>query len=88
MELEDSGFPETPLAVNVTGALVTPALEAAVSVNVCGEPIPTVAEPGATPTPEGRPLNTSVMLPAESFSAATWKTMLVVPPCVMLTAAG
>lgn len=65
MELEDSGFPETPVAVSVTGVLVTPALEAAVSVKVCAEPIPTVAEPGATPTPFGRPLNTSVILPVE-----------------------
>jgi hypothetical protein len=65
MELELNGFPETPVAVSVTGALVTGAFAAALRQNVWGEPIPTVAEPGATPTPVGSPLSTSVILPVE-----------------------
>jgi hypothetical protein len=83
IELESSGFPDTPVAVNVTGAGVTAALEAAFSTNVCGDPIPTVAEPGATPTPGGSPLNTSVMLPVEPLTALTWNMTGVVPPCVI-----
>jgi hypothetical protein len=83
IELESSGLPDTPVAVSVTGPVVTGALVAALSTNVCGDPIPTVAEPGATPTPGGSPLSTSVMLPAEPFTGATWKTTGVVPPCVI-----
>ncbi len=71
IELELSALPETPVAVNVTGALVTGALDAALSTNVCGEPIPTVATPGAMPTPFGRPLNARVMLPVEPCTGAT-----------------
>jgi hypothetical protein len=71
IELELNGFPDIPVAVRVTGALVTGALDAALSTNVCGEPIPTVAEPGETPTLAGNPLNTSVMLPVEPCTAAT-----------------
>jgi hypothetical protein len=87
IELESSGFPDTPLAVSVTGAVVTGAVDAALSTNVCGDPIPTVAEPGATPTPDGSPLSTSVMLPFEPFTGATWKTVGVVPPCVIVAVA-
>jgi hypothetical protein len=83
IELESSGLPDTPVAVKVTGAAVTAALEAAFSTNVCGDPIPTVAEPGATPTPGGSPLSTSVMLPAEPLTALTWNMTGVVPPCVI-----
>jgi hypothetical protein len=87
IELESSGFPDTPVAVNVTGAGVTAALEAAFNTNVCGDPIPTVAEPGAIPTPVGSPLSTSVMLPADPFTDVTWKTVGVVPPCVIVAVA-
>jgi hypothetical protein len=83
IELESSGFPETPVAVSVTGALVTGAFAAAFRQNVWGDPIPTVAEPGATPTPDGSPLSTSVMLPAEPLTALTWNVIGVVPPCVI-----
>jgi hypothetical protein len=83
IELESSGFPDTPVAVKVTGEAVTAAPEAAFSTNVWGEPIPTVAEPGATPTPGGNPLSTSVMLPAEPLTALTWNVTGVVPPCVI-----
>jgi hypothetical protein len=71
IEFESSELPETPVAVSVTGALVTGALDAALSMKVCGDPIPTVAEPGATPTFAGSPLNTRVMLPVEPDTAAT-----------------
>jgi hypothetical protein len=87
MELESSGFPETPVAVKVTGALVTEAFVAAVNTNVCGEPIPTVADPGATPTFRGSPLSTSVMLPEEPCTAVTWNWMGVVPPWMMVALA-
>ena len=69
IELELSGFPETPVAVSVTGALVTAAFAAAFRQKVCDDPIPTVAAPGATPTPAGRPLNISVILPVEPCTA-------------------
>lgn len=49
--LADSGLPETPVAVSVTGAAVTGAAAAAFNAKVWTEPIPTVADPGATPTP-------------------------------------
>jgi hypothetical protein len=71
IELELNGFPDIPVAVSVTGALVTGALDAALSTNVCGDPIPTVAVPGATPTFGGSPLNTRLMLPVEPCTAAT-----------------
>jgi hypothetical protein len=87
MELESSGFPETPVAVKVTGVLVTAAFVAAVKTYVCGEPIPTVAEPGATPTFGGSPLSTRVMLPEEPCTAVTWNWMGVVAPWVMLAVA-
>lgn len=87
MELEARGFPDTPVAVKVTGALVMEAFVAAVNSNVCGEPMPTVADPGATPTAGGRPLSTSVMLPEEPCTAVTWNWMGVVPPCVTLALA-
>ena len=86
IELELSGFPETPVAVSVTGAVVTVAVDAALNTNVCVDPIPTVAEPGATPTPVGNPLSTSVMLPVEPCDALTWKMIFAVPPCVIVSA--
>jgi hypothetical protein len=87
IELELNGFPDTPVAVRVTGALVTGAVDAALSTNVCGDPIPTVAEPGATPTLAGRPLSTSVMLPVDPWTGATWNSMFAFPPCVMVAVA-
>jgi hypothetical protein len=87
IELADSGLPETPVAVRVTGAVVTAALMAALSAKVWVEPIPTVAEPGATPTPAGMPVSTSVMLPEDPFTGATAIAMLVMPPGVMVAEA-
>lgn len=71
IELELNGFPDIPVAVRVTGALVKGALDAAVSTNVCGDPIPTVAVPGATPTFGGSPPTTRLMLPVDPCTGAT-----------------
>lgn len=87
IELELSGFPETPEAVSVTGVLVNVAVDAALSSNVCGEPIPTVAAPGATPTPVGSPLTTIVTLPVDPSTGATWNLICALPPCVILAVA-
>jgi hypothetical protein len=82
-ELEIS--PESPVATIVTGVGVTGALLAAVSTNCCGDPIPTVAVAGATPTPVGRPFRESMMLPCDPLTAPTVKSTVAVPPCSSVT---